>query len=213
MTVAGEPLILGIGNDLIDIRRIEATLERFGDRFLERVFTEIERQKSDRRAARAASYAKRFAAKEACAKALGTGLRAGVFWRDMGVINLPSGRPTLLLTGGAAEQLKRITPAGCEARIDLTLTDDFPLAEAVVVISALSDARHRVELRQRPEMAIAAFLEGAQEASEPAELDKGDEPGHQLQGDWRLRLVGDGQDRRSGARYRHGRARLFLPAL
>jgi holo-[acyl-carrier protein] synthase len=131
-------LILGIGNDLIDIRRIEATLDRFGERFLERVFTEIERQKSDRRAARAASYAKRFAAKEACAKALGTGLRAGVFWRDMGVINLPSGRPTLLLTGGAAERLKRITPEGCEARIDLTLTDDFPLAEAFVVISALS---------------------------------------------------------------------------
>jgi holo-[acyl-carrier protein] synthase len=131
-------LILGIGNDLIDIRRIEATLDRFGERFLGRVFTEIERQKSDRRAARAASYAKRFAAKEACAKALGTGLRAGVFWRDMGVINLPSGRPTLLLTGGAAERLKRITPEGCEARIDLTLTDDFPLAEAFVVISALS---------------------------------------------------------------------------
>ncbi len=131
-------MILGIGNDLIDIRRIEATLARFGERFLERVFTETERQKSDGRAARAASYAKRFAAKEACAKALGTGLRAGVFWRDMGVINLPSGRPTLLLTGGAAERLKCITPEGCEARIDLTLTDDFPLAEAFVVISALT---------------------------------------------------------------------------
>ena len=128
-------MILGIGNDIIDIRRIEATLERFGDRFLERVFTDIERLKSDGRAARAASYAKRFAAKEACAKALGTGFRHGVYWRDMGVINLASGRPTLALTGGAAEQLARITPAGCEARIDLTLTDDFPLAEAVVIIS------------------------------------------------------------------------------
>jgi holo-[acyl-carrier protein] synthase len=128
-------MILGIGNDIIDIRRIEATLERFGDRFLERVFTDVERRKSDGRATRAASYAKRFAAKEACAKALGTGFRHGVFWRDMGVVNLASGRPTIALTGGAAVQLSRITPAGCEARIDLTLTDDFPLAEAVVIIS------------------------------------------------------------------------------
>jgi holo-[acyl-carrier protein] synthase len=130
-------VIIGLGNDLIDIRRIEATLLRFGDRFLDRVFTDIERAKSDRRANRAASYAKRFAAKEACAKALGTGLHAGVFWRDMGVINLPSGRPTLTLTGGAAQQLLRITPPGMAARIDLTLTDDFPLAEAVVIISAI----------------------------------------------------------------------------
>jgi len=129
-------VIIGLGNDLIDIRRIEETLERFGERFLDRIFTDIERAKSDRRAQRAASYAKRFAAKEACAKALGTGLRAGVYWRDMGVINLPSGRPTLALTGGAAQQLARITPAGHVARIDLTLTDDFPLAEAVVIISA-----------------------------------------------------------------------------
>jgi holo-[acyl-carrier protein] synthase len=128
-------MILGIGNDIVDIRRIEATLARFGDRFLERVFTDVERLKSDGRAARAASYAKRFAAKEACAKALGTGFRHGVFWRDMGVVNLASGRPTIALTGGAAVQLSRITPAGCEARIDLTLTDDFPLAEAVVIIS------------------------------------------------------------------------------
>jgi holo-[acyl-carrier protein] synthase len=128
-------MILGIGNDIIDIRRIEATLERFGDRFLDRVFTDVERRKSDGRASRAASYAKRFAAKEACAKALGTGFRDGVFWRDMGVVNLASGRPTIALTGGAAAQLSRITPAGCEARIDLTLTDDFPLAEAVVIIS------------------------------------------------------------------------------
>ena len=130
-------MIIGIGNDLIDIRRIEATLLRFGDRFLDRVFTDIERAKSDRRKARAASYAKRFAAKEACAKALGTGFGQGVYWRDMGVINLPSGRPTLALTGGAAEHLASLVPAGYVARIDLTLTDDFPLAEAVVIISAL----------------------------------------------------------------------------
>ncbi len=130
-------MILGIGNDLIDIRRIERTLERYGDRFLQRVFTETERRKSDRRRERAASYAKRFAAKEACSKALGTGMRRGVFWRDMGVVNLPSGRPTLVLTGGAAEHLKRLTPPGHEARIDLTITDDFPLAQAIVIISAI----------------------------------------------------------------------------
>jgi holo-[acyl-carrier protein] synthase len=130
-------MILGLGNDIIDIRRIEATLERFGDRFLDRIFTDLERRKSDARNQRAASYAKRFAAKEACSKALGTGLRAGVYWRDMGVINLPSGRPTIALTGGAAAHLRRITPDGHEARIDLTLTDDFPLAQAIVIISAL----------------------------------------------------------------------------
>ncbi len=130
-------MIIGLGNDIIDIRRIETTLERYGDRFLDRVFTDIERAKSDRRRLRAASYAKRFAAKEACAKALGTGLRHGVFWRDMGVVNLPSGRPTLKLTGGAALRLARITPDGYDASIDLTITDDFPLAEAVVIISAL----------------------------------------------------------------------------
>ncbi|WP_334148864.1 holo-ACP synthase [Hyphomicrobium sp.] len=130
-------MIIGIGNDIVDIRRIEATLARFGGRFIDRVFTDVEQAKSDGRAARAASYAKRFAAKEACAKALGTGLRDGVYWRDMGVINLPSGRPTLALTGGAALQLARITPPGRVARIDLALTDDFPLAEAVVIISAL----------------------------------------------------------------------------
>ena len=133
-------MIIGLGNDLIDIRRIEATIERFGDRFLDRIFTPTERRKSDRRAARAASYAKRFAAKEACSKALGTGLRKGVFWRDMGVVNLPSGRPTLQLTGGALEQLKRLTPPGHEARIDLTITDDFPLAQAIVIISAVPAA-------------------------------------------------------------------------
>lgn len=130
-------MILGIGNDIIDIRRIAKTLECYGERFLLRMFTDVERAKSDGRVQRSASYAKRFAAKEACAKALGTGLRRGVYWRDMGVINLPSGRPTIRLTDGAARQLERITPAGFEARIDLTLTDDFPLAEAIVIISGV----------------------------------------------------------------------------
>jgi holo-[acyl-carrier protein] synthase len=130
-------MIIGIGNDIIDIRRVEATLARFGDRFILRVFTETEQARSERRAERAASYAKRFAAKEACAKALGTGLRHGVFWRDMGVVNLPSGRPTLQLTGGAAAHLARLTPDGYEARIDLTITDDYPLAEAFVIISCI----------------------------------------------------------------------------
>ncbi len=131
-------MIIGIGNDLIDIRRIESTLERFGDRFLDRIFTDTERKKSDCRANRAASYAKRFAAKEACSKALGTGFSRGVFWRDMGVVNLNSGRPTLALTGGAARQLACLTPDGVRAQIDLTLTDDFPLAEAVVIISGVA---------------------------------------------------------------------------
>ncbi len=131
-------MIIGLGNDLIDIRRIEETLERFGERFLDRVFTDIERQRSDRRPrTRAASYAKRFAAKEACSKALGTGLRQGVFWRDMGVVNLSSGRPTLRLTGGARQRLLDLTPPGMDMRIDLTLTDDFPLAQAIVIISAI----------------------------------------------------------------------------
>lgn len=130
-------MILGLGNDVIDIRRIERTIGRYGDRFLGRVFTDTERRKSDGRAGRVASYAKRFAAKEACAKALGTGLRRGVFWRDMGVVNLRSGRPTMVLTGGAAEQLARITPLGFEARVDVSLTDDFPLAQAVVIISGI----------------------------------------------------------------------------
>jgi holo-[acyl-carrier protein] synthase len=136
-------VILGVGNDLIDIRRIEKTLERYGERFLARVFTEVERKKSDGRRQRAASYAKRFAAKEACAKALGTGLRHGVYWRDMGVVNLPSGRPTLKLTGGAAMVLKELTPDGCEARIDLTITDDFPLAAAIVIISGIPEKGDR----------------------------------------------------------------------
>jgi len=130
-------MILGLGNDIIDIRRVEKTIERYGERFLSRVFTDTERRKSDARALRAASYAKRFAAKEACAKALGTGFRQGVFWRDMGVVNLPSGRPTLELTGGAAAVLQRLTPDGHEVRIDLTITDDFPTAQAIVIISAL----------------------------------------------------------------------------
>jgi holo-[acyl-carrier protein] synthase len=136
-------MILGIGNDLIDIRRIERSLDRWGERFIERIFTEIERAKSDRRKMRAASYAKRFAAKEACSKALGTGFRRGVYWRDMGVVNLPSGRPTLKLEGGAKQILDEITPPGCEARIDLTITDDWPLAQAIVIISAVPRASDR----------------------------------------------------------------------
>ena len=130
-------MILGLGNDLIDIRRIEAAIERYGERFLNRLFTPIERAKSDARANRAASYAKRFAAKEACSKALGTGLSQGVYWRDMGVVNLPSGRPTLVLTGAAAKHLRDMTPEGYEAKIDLTITDDYPHAQAIVIISAL----------------------------------------------------------------------------
>ena len=130
-------MILGIGNDLIDITRIERTLARHGDRFLDRCFTATERRRAERSPVnRAASYAKRFAAKEACAKALGTGLNHGVFWRDMGVVNLPSGQPTLELTGGALERLRKLTPSGMTASIFLTLTDDKPLAEAFVVISA-----------------------------------------------------------------------------
>ncbi|HUZ66671.1 MAG TPA: holo-ACP synthase [Beijerinckiaceae bacterium] len=130
-------MIIGIGSDLCDIRRVEETLMRFGERFAQRCFTQIERDKSDRRAERAASYAKRFAAKEACAKALGTGMNAGVFWRDLGVVNLPSGQPTMRLTGGAAARLAAITPRGCEARIHLTITDDFPMAQAFVIIEAM----------------------------------------------------------------------------
>ena len=130
-------MIIGIGNDLIDIRRIEKTLARFGERFVQRLFTDIEQKRSERGLQRAASYAKRFAAKEACSKALGTGLRQGVFWRDMGVTNLASGKPTLHLTNGALAQLQKITPAGMRPQIDLTITDDFPLAQAIVIISAV----------------------------------------------------------------------------
>ncbi|NWG46569.1 MAG: holo-ACP synthase [Alphaproteobacteria bacterium] len=129
-------MILGIGQDISDIRRIEQTLERYGERFTARVFTEIERAKSDRRANRAASYAKRFAAKEACAKALGTGIARGVFWRDMGVVNLPGGKPTIVLTGGALARLETITPEGTRAELHLTITDEYPLAQAFVMITA-----------------------------------------------------------------------------
>ena len=131
--------VIGLGNDMIDITRIARTLERFGDRFIRRTYTEIEIAKSERRANRAASYAKRFAAKEACAKALGTGLYRGVFWRDMGVVNLPSGKPTLALTGGALARLEAITPDGMTAQIDLTITDDHPWAQAIVLITAVPD--------------------------------------------------------------------------
>jgi len=130
-------VILGIGSDLIDIRRIEQSLARFGERFTSRIFTDLERARCERRRTRAESYARRFAAKEACAKALGTGFRKGVFWRDMGVVNLPSGRPTMRLTGGALRRLSELTPPGMAARIDVTLTDEPPLAEAVVIISAV----------------------------------------------------------------------------
>jgi len=136
-------MILGVGSDLIDIRRIEQTIARFGDRFLDRVFTPIERQRSERRDDRAASYAKRFAAKEACSKALGTGLRNGVYWRDLGVVNLPGGRPTLVLTGGALARLKAMTPDGMTPRIDVTLTDEPPLAQALVVITAEAGVAER----------------------------------------------------------------------
>jgi holo-[acyl-carrier protein] synthase len=130
-------VIIGVGSDLTDIRRIQSSLERFGERFTNRVFTELERTKAERRADRAGTYAKRFAAKEACAKALGTGMRRGVFWRDMGVVNARSGQPTLALTGGAAARLAEITPAGHTAAIHLTLTDEHPYAQAFVIIEAL----------------------------------------------------------------------------
>ncbi len=130
-------MILGIGSDLSDIRRVHATLERFGDRFTHRIFTEIERTRSERKPDRASSYAKRFAAKEACAKALGTGIRAGVFWRDMGVVNLRSGQPTMALTNGALARLEKMVPAGHKAVIHLSLTDDHPYAQAFVIIEAV----------------------------------------------------------------------------
>jgi holo-[acyl-carrier protein] synthase len=130
-------VIIGMGSDITDIRRIEKVIGRHGDRFLDRIFTETERSRAERRAHPMATYAKRFAAKEACAKALGTGIRRGVWWRDMGVINLPTGRPTMQLTGGALRRLEEITPDGCEVRIDLTISDEWPLAQAIVVISAV----------------------------------------------------------------------------
>lgn len=130
-------MIIGIGSDLIDIRRIEKTLERFGERFVNRIYTDVEIAKSERRRLRAASYAKRFAAKEACSKALGTGLSRGVFWRDMGVVNLPGGKPSMRLTNGALARLETLIPDGMAAQIDVTITDDYPLAQAFVIISAI----------------------------------------------------------------------------
>ena len=142
---AGTRMIIGIGSDLIDIRRVAKVIERHGDRFLDRIFTDAERAKAGRRAKNekmvVATYAKRFAAKEACSKALGTGIRRGVWWRDMGVVNLPGGRPTMQLTGGALARLEALTPPGHEARIDLSITDDWPLAQAFVIISAVSPGK------------------------------------------------------------------------
>jgi holo-[acyl-carrier protein] synthase len=134
-------MIVGIGSDLIDIRRVEKSLERHGERFIHRIYTDVERARSEGRAARAASYAKRFAAKEACAKALGTGIAQGVFWRDMGVVNQASGQPTMALTGGAAKRLAALLPPGHAAAIHLTITDDYPLAQAFVIIEALPVAQ------------------------------------------------------------------------
>src|SRR5579863_4050 len=130
-------MIIGVGSDLIDIRRIERTIARYGDRFIDRIFTETERRKCDRRANRVASYARRFAAKEAASKALGTGFRRGVYWRDLGVVNLPSGQPGMLLTGGALKRLEELTPPGMTARLDVSLTDEPPMAQAIVIISAV----------------------------------------------------------------------------
>jgi len=144
-------MILGIGSDMIDIRRIEQAMERFGDRFLERIFTDAERRKCDRRANRSASYARRFAAKEACSKALGTGFRDGVFWRDLGVENLASGQPSMRLTGGALRRLEEITPEGMAARLDVTLTDEPPLAQAVVIITAVPAQELRIFERTYPQ--------------------------------------------------------------
>ncbi len=136
-------MILGIGNDLIDIRRIEKTIARFGDRFIQRIYTEVEQMKAERRRGAGDSYAatlaKRYAAKEAASKALGTGFRSGVFWRDLGVVNLPNGKPTVVMTGGAAERLASMVPKGMRAQVDLTITDEYPIAEAMVIISAVPD--------------------------------------------------------------------------
>ena len=136
-------MILGIGNDLIDIRRIEKTIARFGERFIQRIYTETEQKKAERRKGAgngyAATLAKRYAAKEAASKALGTGFRDGIYWRDLGVVNLPSGKPTVVMTGGAAERLAKMTPAGMRAQVDLTITDEYPMAEAMVIISAVPD--------------------------------------------------------------------------
>ena len=134
----GSSMIIGIGSDLIDIRRVEKVIDRHGERFLSRIFTDAERARAERRTKSVETYAKRFAAKEACSKALGTGIRRGVWWRDMGVVNLPGGKPTLQLTGGALKRLQALTPPGCEAHIDLTITDEYPMALAYVIISAVA---------------------------------------------------------------------------
>ena len=144
-------MILGLGSDMIDIRRIEQAIERFGDRFLDRIFTDAERSKCDRRANRSASYARRFAAKEACSKALGTGFRDGVYWRDLGVVNLASGQPSMRLTGGALRRLEEITPDGMTARLDVTLTDEPPLAQAVVIITAVPAQERGISERAYPQ--------------------------------------------------------------
>jgi holo-[acyl-carrier protein] synthase len=141
-------MIIGLGSDLIDIRRVEASIARYGERFLNRIFTAAERAKSDKRANRAASYAKRFAAKEACSKALGTGLARGVYWRDMGVENLTGGKPTMVLTNGALLRLQELTPQGMTAQIDLSMTDDFPLAQAIVLISAVPSPPQKTQTSQ-----------------------------------------------------------------
>lgn len=130
-------MVIGLGSDIIDIRRIEKSIARFGDRFLNRIFTADERRRAERRASQAPTYARRFAAKEACAKALGTGFRKGVFWRDLGVVNAPGGKPTMRLTGGAKARLEQLTPPGMAAQIDVSLTDDYPLAQAIVLITAV----------------------------------------------------------------------------
>ena len=130
-------MIIGLGSDMVDVRRIARSIERYGERFLGRIYTPVERARAEKRANKVETYAKRFAAKEACSKALGTGFRSGVFWRDMGVVNLPSGRPTMQLTGGALKRLQSITPAGCEAKIDVSLTDEGPSAQAIVIITAV----------------------------------------------------------------------------
>jgi len=130
-------MVIGLGSDIIDIRRIEKSIARFGDRFLERIFTADERRRAERRSAQAPTYARRFAAKEACAKALGTGFRKGVYWRDLGVVNAPGGKPTMRLTGGAKARLEALTPPGMAAQIDVSLTDDYPLAQAIVLITAV----------------------------------------------------------------------------
>ena len=133
-------MIIGLGSDIVDVRRIARSIERYGERFLARIYTPIERAKAEKRANRVETYAKRFAAKEACSKALGTGFRSGVFWRDMGVVNLASGRPTMTLTGGALKRLQAITPPGCEAKIDVSLSDEGPTAQAIVIITAVPRA-------------------------------------------------------------------------